>query len=267
MLIRSFLETATNPNFLHSLFHNSLFRYHVLQHRDLPDPGPTPYYSNGFFETIREVHENSPLNVSTMSSREWYLLLVEDKVTMELQPNTDRQQPIKCKAEVANPNNDWDRTWRFARLKGLESEIITFLWRLLHKLLPTQDRIQRIVKKKPPHCQLCQDDLTEDLEHAFFHCRFNENTGQDLQRCLSGVIPGVSITQILNLDLQMNPSDEFSLIWIAGHFLFCIWSCRVAKKRIRLISIRSELEARANLLRETRFQDEATKILNLISVL
>ena len=150
MLIRSFLETATNPNFLHSLFHNSLFRYHVLQHRDLPDPGPTPYYSNGFFETIREVHENSPLNVSTMSSREWYLLLVEDKVTMELQPNTDRQQHIKCKAEVANPNNDWDRTWRFARLKGLESEIITFLWRLLHKLLPTQDRIQRIVKKKLP---------------------------------------------------------------------------------------------------------------------
>ena len=44
LLIRSFLETTANPNFRHSLFHQLLYRYHVLGETDLPDPGYPPYY-------------------------------------------------------------------------------------------------------------------------------------------------------------------------------------------------------------------------------
>ena len=39
LLIRSFLETAANPNFRHSLYHQHLYRFHVLRETDLPDPG------------------------------------------------------------------------------------------------------------------------------------------------------------------------------------------------------------------------------------
>ena len=67
LLIRSFLETATNPQFRHNLFHEILFRYHVLGENSLPDPGIPPYYDRDFFATIRHYHENSSLNVSLMS--------------------------------------------------------------------------------------------------------------------------------------------------------------------------------------------------------
>ena len=60
MLIRGFLEMAINPKFLHSLYHNSLFRYHGLKKNDIPDPGIPSYYSQDFFSTIRKVHEPSP---------------------------------------------------------------------------------------------------------------------------------------------------------------------------------------------------------------
>ena len=82
MLIKTFLETAVNPKFFKSLFHSTLFRYHVLGETDLPDPGYPPYYSKEFFLTIKSVHENTPLNVSTLSSKQWYQLLVEDNLTM-----------------------------------------------------------------------------------------------------------------------------------------------------------------------------------------
>ena len=39
LLIRTFLETAVNPNFIHSLFHEQLYRYRVLQEHSLPNPG------------------------------------------------------------------------------------------------------------------------------------------------------------------------------------------------------------------------------------
>ena len=270
MLIRSFLETATNPNFLHSLYHNSLYRFHVLLHRDLPEPASSPFYSSDFFSTIREVHENSPLNVARMTSKQWYLLLVENKVTMELDPaSPSEQQHIQCRAEVASPANDWERTWYYARLKGIGPDMFTFLWRLLHRLLPTQDRVHRIIKTKSSNsnCQLCQDGVTEDLQHAFFQCSFNTNAGDHLTRCLSTVMPGIDSTKILILNFDLEESDQFPCVWFASHLLYNIWNCRAEKKRVRILTIRADLEARANLLRETRFSDAVPKISLLISLL
>ena len=50
LLIRSFLETASNPKFRHSLLHEVLFRYHVLGETCLPNPGFLPYYDQNFFQ-------------------------------------------------------------------------------------------------------------------------------------------------------------------------------------------------------------------------
>ena len=41
LLIRYFLEIAVNQNFIHSLFHEQLYRYHVLKEHSLPDPTMT----------------------------------------------------------------------------------------------------------------------------------------------------------------------------------------------------------------------------------
>jgi hypothetical protein len=82
LLIRSFLETAVNPNFRHNLYHQLLYRYHVLGETDLPNPGYPPYYDQVFFETICHYNQNCPLNISVMSIKQWYQVLVEDNVLM-----------------------------------------------------------------------------------------------------------------------------------------------------------------------------------------
>ena len=176
------------------------------------------------------------------------------------------RQYTSCRSELATPDNDWERSWRLARLRGLCPEMTTFLWRLLHRLLPTQDRVHRIVRKTTPspHCQLCQDGVVEDLQHAFFSCSFNANTGEVLRRCLSTLMPRLTRSQILVLNFDLEPSEELPAVWLASHFLFNIWSSRVDKKKARLYAVRADLEARANLLRETRFQNDALRIGELI---
>ena len=106
MLIRGFLETAINPKFLHSLYHNSLFRYHVLQQKDILDPGSPPHYSQDFFSTIRKVHESSPLNVATMTSSQWYTLLLEDNVTMTTPDETSPRMYSPCRTELTSPDSE-----------------------------------------------------------------------------------------------------------------------------------------------------------------
>ena len=43
-LITSFLETSSNPKYIHSMYHEALLKYHVMEDRSFPDPGFPPYY-------------------------------------------------------------------------------------------------------------------------------------------------------------------------------------------------------------------------------
>ena len=74
-LISTFMQTACSKRFQKSVFHSWLYRYHVEEEIDLPNPGYTPYYDQSFFKTIKDVKSNSPLNPIYMTVKQWYKLL------------------------------------------------------------------------------------------------------------------------------------------------------------------------------------------------
>ena len=81
-LIRTFMETLVNPSFLHCIYHTILYRVYVLQDDSTPATVPH-YYSISFFNSIRWVRKNTPLNVTTMSTVQWYRVMLEHVITME----------------------------------------------------------------------------------------------------------------------------------------------------------------------------------------
>ena len=78
-LIRTFMETAANPKFQLNLFHSLLYRVNVLDDDSITPPPLPPYYPASFFNIIKQVRLNTPLNVTTMSTANWYRLLVEQE--------------------------------------------------------------------------------------------------------------------------------------------------------------------------------------------
>jgi hypothetical protein len=120
------------------MYHELLYRYHVLEDRNISNPGLPPFYNEVFFSTIRQVHTDTALNVATMSESQWYQLLLEDKVTMEVRDL--QRQLIMCRVELGSPSTDWDVTWERVRLKGLGPNLTSFLFKIVHQLLPTQER-------------------------------------------------------------------------------------------------------------------------------
>merc|ERR1712055_1043782 len=68
---------------------------------------PTPASSHTtlklFFRTIRKVHEQTPLDVKTMSISQWARILTEDGLTMEQVPNQETRQYIPCSCELLSP--------------------------------------------------------------------------------------------------------------------------------------------------------------------
>ena len=101
-LIRTFLETAVHPSFQHSQFHTILYRIHILGDDTIPvQPKTPPYFSPYFFQTIRHVKENTPLNITTMNTAQWYRFMVEQELTMHEIDNT--REYIKSRAELTCP--------------------------------------------------------------------------------------------------------------------------------------------------------------------
>jgi hypothetical protein len=165
-LIRTFMETAANPKFTHSLYHTLLYRVYVLKDDSISNPPALPpYYSAGFFDIICKVKSDTPLNVCTMSTAQWYRVLVEMNITM-VEATGNMMQYKKTRTELASPATDWECSWRGARLKGLGSEATSFLWKLLHFLLPTEDRLSRILPNTPSNCKYCPHPTTADTPHC-----------------------------------------------------------------------------------------------------
>ena len=135
-LIRTFLETACIPRFRQSLYHQLLLRYHVFGDTSIVNPGYPPFYNQDFFSVIHQVHHHSPLNIQQMSEKQWYRFLLEERVTMELGAG-DNRQLVPCRVELKFPRYDWEKIWPKIRLKGLGPDLSSFLFKVIHDLLPT----------------------------------------------------------------------------------------------------------------------------------
>ena len=208
LLIRSFMETAANPNFRQSLFHQLLYRYHVLGEDHLPDPGLPPYYDQDFFATIRHYHQHSPLNVALMSIKQWYQALLEDRVLMSAPADGSPPSLLPVRVETLSPTTDWPQAWQLVRTRGLGSDLVTFLFKLLHCLLPTQDRVARLGgSENGGRCKLCNDEI-EDILHAMFNCPHNLVSGNALLGYLQVATPGLTQEGALKLELEASLNDD-----------------------------------------------------------
>ena len=265
VLIRTFLETAAIPKFRHSLLHSTMFRYHVLQDCSVPDPGFLPYYPAAFFQKIKQVHLDTPLNVLSMSTSQWVRLLTEEGLTME---TTVTRQYIPCRSELSSPTTDWDLSWRLCRLNGLGSELSSFNFKLLHGLLVTKQRIHQFTPATAAVCSHCVDQVEEDLQHALIHCNYNDGAGQSLLSVVQTHSPDVTAASLLRLELINLPEDhELPMVTLISALLLAVWDKRLAKSRISLYDIRATFEARCQLLRETRFRNQADNMKDLINAL
>ena len=264
-MIRTFMETAIHPFFSHSLFHNLLYRANVLCDETISVSSP-PYFSAQFFDSIKWVKDNTPLNVTTMTTAEWYRVLVEKEITM-IEPMDQPGEYIKSKSELASPDNDWEISWRRSRIKGIGSEASSFLWKLLHRLLPTEMRLARILPNSSPNCKFCQVQISADLEHCFFECILTREVGQQLLTMFQAHDANISAPKLLRLEFQVDEPKEMPLVWILAHTLLYMWGVRLSGKAVTLFLTRAQLESKINILRETRYRDEHLVITEMFDLL
>ena len=170
-------------------------------------------------------------------------------------------------AESLCPDTNWALSWRLCRLAGLGSELTSFNFKLLHRLLVTRERMHQLSPVSSPVCCLCTTGSNEDLQHAFIHCVFNQGVGQQLLAIVQEYLPATSAQSLLCLELPLPGDKEFAVTFLTSTILSHIWSKRMSKSRITLYDIRSSLEAKCLLLRKTRYETDAQILQSLLNYL
>ena len=250
-LVATFLQTAAKTGFARSLFHETLYRYHVLGELDLPNPGYTPYYNAEFFRIIKDVKENTPLNPKNMLVKEWYRHLVEKNVTMREIDNEGRMEKRLCRSEEKEPDIDWFHSYRLSRTKGLSNESKSFWFKQLHELHTTKFRVHQILPNNSALCW-CNSGVEETYLHCFFECVKNKEAAAEIIHLTQVYDADLSASKALKLQIKAENIYESAAVLILTTGLELIWKNRSERKSTSLAMIRSELESAVNLRRRSR---------------
>ena len=264
--ITTFLQSAANPAFQSNLLHTLLYRKHVLGEEDVPGvPAQLPpYFSLELFNTIKTVKNETPLNIVSMSERDWSRLLTEDYVTMKVHNVGEPREFCPSKPELLSPATDWVLSWSMCRQKGLSPDLSSFLWKLLHNLLCSQQRLHRRGVSPSPICKLCN---TEEgtLQHELIGCHHNANIGQELLTSLKNHIPSLTEESLLRLEfVNLDPDLHLPVTILTAVTLSYLWKERSTGSRVRAYQVRSEMEQTIAMLRTTRLSSTAEVLRNML---
>ena len=202
------------------------------------------------------------MNPIQMTLKQWHYFLLEELVTHE---ERDGQRILlQLRVERLVPTNDWSKTFHLSQLKGLSSPIKSFVFKLIHQLLPVRDRLNHILRNAHPDCLLCGDEQPETLLHAFFHCNSNRVAANALISLAKPYDRSITPEKALLLDINCELIYEQSVTLIMYTGLHLIWENRIKKKSTSMYQIRSEIECLISLLRRARSKHlrEAGRIIN-----
>ena len=172
---------------------------------------------------------------------------------MEVVDDEGRLQPKKCRVELLAPENDWTKAFYLSRLRGLSTEARSFTFKLLHQLIPFNERLHQILPNNNPDCTLCNGHHPDNPLFSLFRCGKNSQAAKFLLHLTKTYDSTITEEKILLLNLNScDPIYELPTMLIIGAGLNLIWQNRASKKGTSLYQVRSELECLVSLLRKSR---------------
>ena len=135
---------------------------------------------------------------------------------------------------------------------------------MMNRLLPTEERLSRILPNSSSNCKFCQVQVTADLPHCIMQCASTQEVGNLMLSMVRLHDPTVTASKLLRLEFACEPAQEMPLVWILTQIFLYMWGIRASGKIVSRILTRAYLESKISLLRETRHQNECALISEIV---
>ena len=94
-----------------------------------------------------------------------------------------RMELIPCKVEEREPMVFWRESYILSRLHGLSPNSKSFLFKMIHTLLPCRERVHHLSPASSPLCW-CATGEQETYMHLFYRCSKNSDAAESLLSCV-----------------------------------------------------------------------------------
>ena len=92
------------------------------------------------------------------------------------------------------------------------------------------------------------------------NCHANQGVGVKLLEIVQGLAPAPDAQALLWLEVHAEEDLELPLVWLIATIFQSMWKLRETKNKVEPYLVRAELEAKVNMLRETRFNTKVAKL-------
>ena len=149
-------------------------------------------------------------------------------------------------------------------MRGLTNESRSFLWRLLHNLLPTEERLHKLHKSPSSLCKLCPDNKVDNVwSHTFSECAVSSPAMEWMLNTVRKYDP--SCVKQESVLLQLNPGNKDHIlpcVWLITETLQFIWAKRRSKEAINVGEMAAKITAKCIALKTSNlFNEHAANLL------
>ena len=226
LFIRNFMDLAANSKYLHSQYLNILYRAKVLE-EEIATPALPPYLDASFFDTIKSAL-NLGYPISTMKTRHWYRFLHQQEFSKIVNGEV---VALPCKFELLNPGIEWSMVCTRLKIPAMNSNLHSFAWKLVHRLLPCESLLNRRAGTQMESCRFfCPNNQIADLHHCLLQCELIKEVGLWIIKYVRRSDLSAEVNDILCL----NFSGTESLVWVVVYALKYNWDRRTSGKHARL---------------------------------
>ena len=128
---------------------------------------------------------------------------------------------------------------------GLTSKMSSFLWKMLHDILPTWERMYRmnLPGVTSAVCTLCEINEEDNSEHALLTCSYIRVGAENPLLALQQEDPTMTLERIKFLDFRSE--DLYPMTFLTASILEQLWISRVEKKRCTWPSVRAQVQIKS----------------------
>ena len=231
-LIKTFISLAHPKSSKVNIYLNYLFRYHIMEEEGLPSPKRAASYNAGFFRFIKEIYDTSELCIFTLSTKQWYNIILEQGITFRREGIENNPRMILTSTEIKYKEAvDWGICYELRRLRGLSPSQKSCIFKYCENLWPTGERLFKLKKQPSPLCELCHVD--DDIGH-FWQCNFNSNMCKSMKDLLKETTQHiVGVAQLATCGFPIADTFQLPVMYIFSEFLEAIIQSKTTKVEIR----------------------------------
>ena len=136
----------------------------------------------------------------------------------------------------------WGRVWARVASPMVEPDARQVMWRALHDILPTRERIKRMGlsdldgrQVTSAYCNRCDLRAVDNVTHMFSECKLVREAWCWVRRRLLDLLPR-DMADLSNMEflMMMFPKEHFEdeMVWLLGVYMGWVYEEAVVKGRV-----------------------------------